>query len=258
MGNLEIPEAIRWYREQCTRLRDQLGALVVERDQLLQVHIPYLEKEWLSQVGPARVACLEVQIETRCLQRTLEELRAARQRGEQVDLYEVQERLAGQVAAWRAEVKAARQRVEQARASLSGATVGAAELTQIRSLYRKLVRRLHPDLGGKEGDPRWLQTQLAYQNQDLSALQLVETMLSLDLDVEEPTFDWRAEHDRLENLVQLLAQQIQRMRGQFPLSDEDEIRNPERLLKIAEGYRLAAEAEQARLRALRLQLEAWS
>lgn len=262
-GGLALhPQAVR-LREECRDLAAELANLVFQHDSLVTELIPALEAEYLAKLGPGRTRVLELQLENRRLQRRIEAIQACLNRGRVPDLERIDQALEEELSAWTEEVARQRRQVEKARQALVE-PMPVAELRQIRSLYRELVKLLHPDLNPvtPERARLWLQVQHAWQQGDAQGLELLADLarrLEGRATWEETSALDRltAERDRLKVHVQRVAARLQELKDSFPCDHQERLADPgwveeqdRENRKVLELELRSREALQGRLRLL--------
>lgn len=264
-GALELhPQAAR-LREECRDLAAELANLVFQHDSLVTELIPALEAEYLTKLGPGRTRVLEIQLENRRLQRRIEAIQACLNRGRAPDLERIDQALEEELSSWTEEVARQRREVEKARQGLIE-PMPAAELRSLRSLYRELVKLLHPDLNPvtPERARLWLQVQQAWQQGDAQGLELLADLarrLEGRATWEETSALDRlaAERDRLKTHVQRVAARVQELRRSFPCDHQERLSDPGWLEEQDRENRKTLELElrsrEALQRRLRLLLE---
>lgn len=81
---------------------------------------------------------------------------------------------------------------------------------QVKKVYRDLARRLHPDRNpdaGEQEENWWHQTQKAYQDRNLSRLEVIFTLIQLSGD---ESVDAEAEEQRLERVLEQLEAEVEK------------------------------------------------
>jgi len=231
-GGLKLhPQAAR-LRQECRDLAAELANLVFQHDSLVTELIPALEAEYLTKLGPGRTRVLELQLENRRLQRRIEAIQACLNRGRVPDLERIDQALEEELRSWTEEVARQRREVEKARQALIE-PMPVAELRQVRSLYRELVKLLHPDLNPvtPERARLWLQVQQAWQQGDSQGLELLADLarrLEGRATWEETSALDRltAERDRLNTHVHRVAARLQELRNSFPCDHQERLSDP--------------------------------
>lgn len=229
---LEEHPLARLLRQQCQDLALELGNLVLQHDTLLHGTIPTLEADFLNKVGGPRVRLMEVQVENRRLKRIIEAAQASLNRGQEPDLEVIERELTIEFQTWTDGIQQQRRDVERARQAM-GNLLEPEEVGQIRSLYRELVKLLHPDLNPPtpERARLWLQVQQAYQGTDLAGLHILAGLARRLEDVapwdQTTALDHLGQHrDHLKAQVQTLAGRLQGLLQSFPCDHEDRLADP--------------------------------
>lgn len=176
-------------RQENARLRAELSSLIFARDELL-LYCRELENTYLRLIGGLVNAALEAQYDALYYKRLMEELRALKNQQRQPtarDAARAAAALDEEFEAYWSEVEEQNERVEEARSS--GPAEGEEALKspeaerereELKALYRRIVKALHPDL-----NPDVTQDQLnlfyaasdAYQAGDLQALRAIAELL---------------------------------------------------------------------------------
>ncbi len=260
-GLVEHPLA-RLLRQQCQDLALELGNLVLQHDTLVHGTIPALEADFLGKVGGPRVRLLEIQVENRRLKRRIQAIQASLNRGMEPDLEEIEKQLEVEFQIWTDQIQQQRREVDRARQAL-GHLLKPEDAGQIRSLYRELVKLLHPDLNPPtpERARLWLQVQQAYQTTDLPGLHILAGLARRLEDVapwDQTTAleNLRQHRDHLKTQVQTLADRLQALTQSFPCDHEDRLADP---TWVAEQNRQTSEQIERELHAqaaLRARLQA--
>ena len=253
------PEA-ELLRERCRDLALELANLVYQHDNLVTAVIPSLEAEFLARLGPGRTRLLEAQLENRRLGRRIEALQACLNRGTAPDLPAIDQALEAELRSWTEALERQRREVEEARKTLTR-PLPEAEVKQLRSLYRELVKLLHPDLNPEtpERARLWLQVQEAWNRADLEGLEiLAELARRLDGPAtweETSALDQlKEQRDRLEAHVRAVAARVQELKNSFPCDHEERLADPRWVEEQDREARRALEVELLRREALMARL----
>lgn len=201
-------------RDVIRRVRRELSDLLFEQQQLLLVQGPNLEARFQSLIGKYQSELEQIQLDLRRARRSLELRRASLVRGESLDLAQLERQLDQELWQYRRRVqdqKDKQEAGEQRLRKLRSAETSAA----MRSLYRQLVKRLHPDLHPVQTPQQqqlWFDVQKAYQWGDWERL---ETLLAVTEDEFEESPE---ELSRLQTRLAQLSLDLQELRQSFPFS----------------------------------------
>lgn len=215
--------------------------------------------DYQVKVGALAVDLLREQIETRRLKRHIEILQAAANRGEIIVPEQVTAQLDREFLEWQERLLVQAREVEMARRRLS-ALLSVEETMELRRLYRKLAKLLHPDVNPHQTErvkSLWLQVRQAYEWCDVEQLR---ALLLLAGDLAAPPVETGP--DRLTPLAQrreafkeriyLLLEKLARTRNEPPYTLAEHLNDPEWV--AAQRKRLKEEIEQEKERGAALLL----
>lgn len=160
-------------RERLLALEREVVRLLAVRDELIQIEAPAILLCYQLELGPWELPALEAELAYRRVLRAVELARSALAKGERPAKKEIEATLERELHDWHAQVDDAARRLRSARAWATFPSVSAADYTELKALYRQLVRRLHPDLHGSlTADQKvlWSRVQEAFLARDLEAL----------------------------------------------------------------------------------------
>lgn len=198
-------------------IKNDIAEALLEIDDInLQIN-PHIVAEYTVRIGCWENELLRAQIAARRARRKFELAQAAANRCETVDEILIEETLGAEFAQW--EEALARQ-VANLRSVLDqrvrSTPLTAEEVCELKSLHRKLVKRLHPDTHPGQGETErsfFALAQRAYEAGDLETLRSIEVATSSfdqeDWDVGNPT-----EEDLLLE-IELLSAQLEVSRKQL-------------------------------------------
>ncbi|MBX3172251.1 MAG: hypothetical protein KF760_32905 [Candidatus Eremiobacteraeota bacterium] len=201
-------------RDVIRQVRRELSELLFEQQQLLLVQGPNLEARFQSLLGKYQSELEQIRLDLRRARRSLELRRASLVRGEAVDLAALERQLDQELWQYRRRLQDQKDRQEaseQRLRKLRSAETSAA----MRSLYRQLVKRLHPDLHPVQTPQQqqlWFDVQKSYQWGDWERL---ETLLAVTEDEFEESPEELA---RLQARLKQLSLDLQQLRQSFPFS----------------------------------------
>ena len=203
-------------------LRAELAILLAERIDLVGVLIPNLEATYAVRLGDLELALLKLDLETRGMKRAIELIQADLNRGETPDLDRIESQIQGELADWTRKINEKAAHLREA-AQMLATPMPAGEWADIQRLFRRLARRLHPDVNPSltpDEIALWHRVRDAYERRDLGELQ------ALDLVVEEapPAQDDVSARDLLKRRCDELTAKI-----------HEEIRRTEQV-KASHGY----------------------
>ncbi|MBQ7249334.1 MAG: molecular chaperone DnaJ, partial [Deltaproteobacteria bacterium] len=168
-------------KNEIEQLRTELSMLVLERDDLRLVVCKDLETIYLLHFGALEYRLYKTQCEYLRLKRKAELIQAHINRQERIDLERIGHKLDAEFAEYQQKLD---ERIEQMNAALEhgkSAWISAAEANQLKKMYRKIVKALHPDLHPELTDAQkqlFLNAVEAYEKGDATSLEVIAAMVA--------------------------------------------------------------------------------
>ena len=165
-------------REQIRSVRESILTAVVRMDDIELQQIPAIRADYALKIGCWEQALLEAELAARRAKRRLALAQAQANQGDAPQLSAIDAQLDTELADWSAKAEQARIAYEHALTRLTSmAPMKHADAAELRRLYRKLAKRLHPDVHAGDSDEcsaLFLLAQAAYRNGDIEALRSLE------------------------------------------------------------------------------------
>ena len=223
-------------RDEVQKLRTELSILVLERDELRYVECRNIETAYLMKLGALEYQAFEAQCAYLRLKRKAELIQARRNRQEKPDLKAIETQLDAEFADFREKLNEQIEKMNEAIIRSGLDVLSEDDTKELKRLYRRVVRALHPDLH-PDISPEQLQlfhrAVEAYQNGDLETMRIIDAMASEPILPESEDDAMTAlikEHDRLKGLLDSVRQSIQDIKADYPytlkeiLLDEAKVR----------------------------------
>ena len=175
-------------RDENEALREELAKLIINRDYLTTTVLPAIEAEYNLKIGSLEYEAFTLECNVRRARRRLELAQSYLNRNELIPSMRIESALDDEFSHWQAKLEELRRTLETARAFELTPCLSATETRELQTLYRRLAKRLHPDLNPRQTERErnlWLQVADGYRNGALVELRT----LSLLLDGEPPTAD---------------------------------------------------------------------
>jgi len=150
--------------EENSILRGELAVLHEELEYINRVVIPATQTNYLIKVGALRVEALQTQVDVMRTRRRIALLRSYLERGERVHAAALNHRVDREFREWDERLRREAGQIDQAKARFSS-LVPSEDEQEIRSLYRLLARKLHPEINAEQSDEAkslWPAVQTAY------------------------------------------------------------------------------------------------
>ena len=175
--NKRVEDRVQALREQIRAVRASIVEMLVRIDHINLQELPQIRVDYAVKIGCWEQELLEAELAGRRARRRLALAQAAANRGQQIDLSPIDAQLDAELADWQAKVEAARLSYEFAlQRRLERQPLSRADAREVKSLYRKLVKRLHPDVcrAGEHEVALFMMAQSAYAKGDVEALRSLE------------------------------------------------------------------------------------
>ena len=221
MDLIHTPRHDAWSRE-IEQYSGELAALFDERDHLNNVVLPNIEREYQCALGELEYEKFVQMVELQKTRRTIELMQSYLNRKLIPDMMEIEQMLSEQFAEWQAKISEMAASVEQARLESEHGRVATIEETaECRSLFREIVKQLHPDIIGELTDDQktlWMQAQEAYKLYDIKELRTIALLLGNKLPLPDITNEeqHRKKISSLTSAIEHLRQEITEIRNRRP------------------------------------------
>lgn len=158
---------------------DRYEELLLQRDQLEKEAFGY-SLEYTRQFGDLIVEAFQLKVECISLKKSVAFCLTAKNRGEKADPSELSFYLQQQMAAYYAELDSL---ISQRDASRKGKPISAYQVQEIKKLYRKIAKLLHPDISPltskyPELSDLFQRVMIAYQCNDLKEMEELEVLIN--------------------------------------------------------------------------------
>ncbi len=218
-------------REEIARLRASLTALLLQKDELLMVQCRRIEAAYLRRFGPLEVkvyerwcACLRAKKKARLIRASSNRRRAA-------DLPEIEAELDRELSGYRQELENRFQRVAGAMERREGPGLSQKGRREMKELYRRAVKALHPDLNPEEDEAQLrtlAQAVRAYQSGDLQTLRdICDSLAPAQAENGSTLEELRQEAKRLRHSVRELDAQLEEIKSKYPYNARPYLENEE-------------------------------
>lgn len=157
--------------------------LLLERDAVRKEAF-MLDRAYTREFGDITLKLFETKLECIRKKKAIEFCQTFANRGESVDQEALQEHLEKEMTEYKEQLE---EMVREREAARGKGTVTEAQLIEIRQAYRRLVKKLHPDINpettdNKELNDLWQRISIAYTCNNLEELQEVEVLVAAALE----------------------------------------------------------------------------
>ena len=162
---------------------EKLTRLIIERDELLFHVVPELKAEYMLKVGALEHLVWKKRLELSMAKRRLGLLRSYANRDEEPDIDELEETIRFEYENLLNELKERNDEIKDLMGLISSEKLSVEETDEIRALYTKIVKKLHPDLNpnATEKDIQLFQRAVeAYRRADIYMIRAIYCTLDFD------------------------------------------------------------------------------
>ena len=228
-------------RAEIRTLRELLASLVMEREQLRTNVLPQIESKYMRQLGGLEADIYRAEYELRTLKERILLIQSRLNRGQVIDEEEIDASILRSVQEFWEKYKEFSRRAEESQdyEKKRNSTDAEGSIEQkCRSLYRKLMKQLHPDIHldlGEREKELFNRANTAYEERDLRVLQEIDAMLGGDDEfISELLDELQKEKERILEMIRNVRAEIRSMKEQYPYNKKKILEDPE-LLKAERG-----------------------
>lgn len=237
------------------KLRTELSMLFLDRDELKLIICKNIEVKYMLMLGALECKAFEMQCAYQRLKRKAELIQARLNRQEKVDIKAIESTLDEEFAHFQQLLEERIGKMNEAIERSRCEALSQSETQEIKKLYRKIVKSLHPDIDTNSTPERqelFVKAINAYENGDLHTLRIIAEMAadSPELEIKESVMEELcAEHKRLTAMIEEVNSSIAKIKSEYPyilkeiVEDEEKtmIRKSELELIISQYKEIIAE-----------------
>lgn len=209
-------------KSEVEKMRTELSMLLLERDELQFVICKNIETEYMLKLGSMEYKAYEAQCAALRLKRKLELIQAKKNRQETVILSEIEETLDNEFAEYQEQLDAQIDKMNDALERSKTAVLSDEENKELKTLYRKIVKALHPDmnLGVSKAQIQLFDNAVsAYKNGDLETLRMIYEMVGnnpLPEQHKDAMTQLVEERERLQGLLKSIKESMDAIKSAYP------------------------------------------
>ena len=210
-------------------LRQEVALGIEQLDHLRTIK-PVLLARYRREIGDLELQALEERCRAEWLRRYVESVRSHIAQQQPVDVKAIEQRLNAEMAGYWRKVQALAEENARAQELLSH-LLSPDEVRALRTLFRTIVKRLHPDVNPSAGAREALllkRAQEAYGSGDLDELKAIAVALDAGTESAPPqaTASLEQERDRLLGVIADLRGKIDALEARSPYNLRDKLADP--------------------------------
>lgn len=209
-------------KSEVEKMRTELSMLLLERDELQFVICKNIETEYMLKLGSMEYKAYEAQCAALRLKRKLELIQAKKNRQETVILSEIEETLDNEFAEYQEQLDAQIDKMNDALKRSKTAVLSDEENKELKTLYRRIVKALHPDMnpGVSKAQIQLFDNAVsAYKNGDLETLRMIYEMVGnnpLPEQHKDAMTQLVEERERLQGLLKSIKESMDAIKSAYP------------------------------------------
>lgn len=214
-------------KSETEKLRAELSMLLLERDELIFVICRNLETEYMLKVGGLEHQLYAKQCEVQRLKRKAELIQAALNRQLKPNMEQIDRLLDTEFVAYQEKLDEQVRKMNEALKHGSAEILSPKDTKELKSLYHKIVKTLHPDLHPNISDAErqlFENAVAAYKNGDLLSIRAIYETIgngpaeSDDADTMQALMKTKK---HLEKLVAGINEEITGIKGRYPYTEKE-------------------------------------
>lgn len=232
-GNVIVFPDFEKLKSEVEKMRTELSMLLLERDELQFVICKNIETEYALKLGSIEYKAYEAQCAALRLKRKIELIQAKKNRQEKVIISAIEETLNSEFAEYQKQLNEQIDKMNDALKRSKAEVLTNEENKELKKLYRKIVKALHPDI-----NPDVFETQVnlfdnavqAYKNGDLNTLRIIGEMVGnspLPEQHKDALTQLNEEKERLQNLLKAIKDSIEQIKSEYPYTMKEIIEDEE-------------------------------
>lgn len=224
-------------RNEIDKLHKDLTALIMEKDEMVYHICPSIESDYMLKIGTLEYKAFEFQCKILRIKRKIELIQQKFNRQEAVILPLIEEQLDKEYAEYEVKLKEKLNSLNDAIAYSQGKELSAEDVKELKRIYRKIVKRLHPDMNPDITETEhklFLNAVAAYKNGDLKTLKSLEILLDEISDEIEDYSSIEYLKDKREALkkhIDSLLSYIEKIKKSFPYNQKEFLQDDEKVAK---------------------------
>ena len=215
-------------KSEVEKMRTELSMLLLERDEL------HIETEYMLKLGSIEYKAYEAQCAALRLKRKIELIQAKKNRQEKVIISAIEETLDNEFAEYQKQLNEQIDKMNDALKRSKAEVLSDEDNKELKKLYRKIVKALHPDINP---DVSEAQVQLfdnavsAYKSGDLGTLRIIGEMVGnnpLPEQHKDAMTQLVEERERLQGLLKSIRESIDNIKSEYPYTMKDILQDTEK------------------------------
>lgn len=226
-------------QKEISNLKEQISKLILKRDQILFVECENIKMKYNLCFGSLEYKLFKLQCDVQKQKRKIEMIRTFLNRDEKPNFDLIENKLDEEFKNYKNVLNNILDNINDALDRNNSESLSDEEIKELKSQYRKIVKKLHPDLNSDITDRELKLFQKAveaYKNADLDTINYIAELVD-DIDIKDEKNNVLDEAIRLKNIINKLNEKIETIKCEYPynlnefIKDEIVIENKKKELK---------------------------
>ena len=230
-------------KSEVEELRADLSKLYFEYDELCFVICPNIEMQYMLALGAIEYKLFETQCKMLRLKRKIELIQAKLNRQETIVISEIEAQLDEEFAEYQDLLEIQIEAMNEALDRSKGKILSTEDEEELKALYRKIVKALHPDLNSDLSRAEmdlFMSAVEAYKNADLNVLRIIAEMMvdgELPDESDNALVTLTKERERLQALIEHIKEEICIIKECFPYNRRDIVKDSAKIEEMKQEFK---------------------
>lgn len=226
-------------------LKERLLELIEERDELLFQICPNIEAEYMGLLGALEYEALELEEKIRELKRKIEIIREKIAKQEPVILHEIEAQIEEEYKKYAENLLSFKNDLNEASARLNSEKLSSEHTKELKKIYHKIAKQLHPDLNENLTDDQkqlFFKAAEAYKTGDLTLMRMLDVVtegvdVSAEIPKENAVENLEKRRDKIRLDVDMMKELIRNIKGSYPYKYKEIIEDKQKVCEMQEKLR---------------------
>lgn len=229
------------------KMRTELSILLLERDEIQFVICKNIETEYMLKLGSIEYKAYEAQCAALRLKRKIELIQAKKNRQEKIIISAIEEMLDIEFAEYKKQLDEQICKMNDAIMRSKAKSLSEEENKELKKIYRRIVKALHPDINQNISDAQiqlFDNAVIAYKNGDLETLRIIGEMVgnnSFPEQYKDAMTQLTEERERLQGMLNSIRESIESIKSKYPYTMKDILEDTEKTEKKKQELESAIE-----------------